>query len=99
MAKRLKRKTKQAVGIGTPRKDVFEGEMMTCLICDTQKKSDSGVESGWTAIQLDENIGGYFCPTCWHKIGKRVGYEYMSMLATSICLGNEEAKKLAKSLV
>lgn len=39
----------------------FQGEMMTCIMCGKQQKSDPKVESDWTCIEVD-SVGYYVCP-------------------------------------
>lgn len=101
MVKRLKRKRKtvEAVGAGTPAPDVFEQEMMSCPICGRQQQADPARQSGWTALQLDASVKGYFCPDCWHTIGRKHGYENMTLMAVGICMGSTDMLTLAKSLV
>lgn len=98
---RLKRrnKTVETVGVGTPLPNVFTDEVMTCPICGTQQQASPDNESGWTAIQLDDRVGAYFCPTCWHKIGQAHGYDNMNLIAIGIGMGSAEMLELAKKLV
>lgn len=61
--KRIKRKRVHTGGAkvaGMP----FMGEIMDCAMCHKKEKSNPKVESGWTAIVLD-NITKYICPTCF----------------------------------
>jgi len=46
---------------------LFQGEMMVCIGCDKRQKSDPAVESGWTAIQVENEAPQYVCPDCWQK--------------------------------
>jgi hypothetical protein len=39
----------------------FQGEMMHCIMCQKEEKSDPHVESGWTTIDLDGKRF-YICP-------------------------------------
>ena len=39
----------------------FCGELMTCLICQRQERSDSCVESNWRLVVAD-GVRYYFCP-------------------------------------
>jgi hypothetical protein len=39
----------------------FQGELMTCVMCDKQQQSDPAVESGWTRVEAD-GVGYYVCP-------------------------------------
>lgn len=39
----------------------FQGELMVCILCGKQKKSDPAVESGWTHLDFG-GMGIYFCP-------------------------------------
>ncbi|MCA0453392.1 MAG: hypothetical protein LCI00_05415 [Chloroflexi bacterium] len=62
----MKKKTvhtggKKTVGL------LFQGEMMTCVMCKKEQQSDPKVESNWTAIQADEQVF-YICPTCFAKV-------------------------------
>jgi len=43
---------------------LFQGETMVCYLCGKIVKSDPHIESGWTAIQLDQIIH-YICPECF----------------------------------
>lgn len=45
---------------------LFQGEMMTCLVCHKKQKSDFKVESGWTAVTVD-GVVYYFCPACFSR--------------------------------
>lgn len=40
----------------------FQGEVMTCVMCGKQQKSNPMVESNWTAITIDEGKTFYACP-------------------------------------
>lgn len=41
----------------------FRGEMMTCIMCGKQEKSDPRVESDWTVIEMpDDGKAYYVCP-------------------------------------
>ncbi|MEM7342990.1 MAG: hypothetical protein AAF485_01995 [Chloroflexota bacterium] len=40
----------------------FTGEMMTCVVCEREEKSDPLVESQWRALQVD-NVLYYACPS------------------------------------
>jgi hypothetical protein len=48
----------------------FGGEMMVCKSCGKEQKSDPKVESGWTAIQADNEKPIYICPDCWNAAMK-----------------------------
>lgn len=39
----------------------FTGEVMTCVICKCQQRSDPNVESQWRCIELD-GVRFYACP-------------------------------------
>lgn len=52
--------------------NLFRGEMMICYMCGMVKKSNPKKESGWTAVEVLDDIGAsrkiiYFCPTCFQK--------------------------------
>lgn len=51
---------------------IFGGEMMWCRECGKKKKSDPKIESGWTAIQVNEKTF-YICPECWSGFTKGLG--------------------------
>lgn len=45
------------------RSKFFRGEMMTCIMCGKQEKSDPRVESDWTVIEMpDDGKAYYVCP-------------------------------------
>jgi len=43
---------------------IFGGEMMRCKNCGKEQRSNPRVESGWTAVQMDDHLF-YYCPDCW----------------------------------
>lgn len=55
----------------------FMGEMMECVMCSKQKRSNPNVESNWTLIQVDSQ-GFYVCPRCLQdsKHARKFGYQY-----------------------
>jgi len=42
----------------------FQGEMMHCLICGANVKSNPRVESNWTIVEADGKAC-YVCPKCF----------------------------------
>jgi len=51
--------------------------MMVCAGCGKQQKSDPAVESGWTAVQVENERPQYICPDCWQKgLFTKVGGEF-----------------------
>lgn len=96
--KKVKRKRISTEGFGRPVTNIFQGEMMTCAICDKQQQSDPNIESGWTAIQVDGSVNARFCPECWHGISEAIGYGNMSMMATGIAMGSQDLRRLGRQL-
>lgn len=95
MAKRLKRvRTREAKTAVIP----FQGEVMCCPLCDKHQRSDPQNDSGWTRIQVGEDVA-YFCPNCWHGIGKEHGYDNMGVLAAGIAMGGVATLTFGRYLV
>lgn len=40
---------------------MFDGELMTCIICGAQERSDPRIESQWRALLVDDVLY-YVCP-------------------------------------
>lgn len=40
----------------------FTGELMTCVMCGREQRSDPKVESNWRVLQLGEGERYYACP-------------------------------------
>ncbi len=76
----MSKKRRSVVGKGTPRPDLFQGEVMECKVCGKREQSDPEKESGWTVLQIDDQVT-YFCPACWHGAGAKVGYAEVMKLA------------------
>lgn len=45
----------------------FDGELMTCYVCEKTKLSKKGEESGWTALTFEDGLRLYFCPKCFSQ--------------------------------
>ncbi|TMI88322.1 MAG: hypothetical protein E6H00_12885 [Bacillati bacterium ANGP1] len=41
----------------------FQGEWMSCVVCDRRQKSDPDVSSYWTAVEIGDQRF-YACPAC-----------------------------------
>lgn len=61
---------------GNQTKTVFQGESMTCCMCNKTQQSDPSIESQWTYIKINEH-GFYVCPNCLqdNPQAKRGNYE------------------------
>ena len=42
----------------------FQGELMTCYICNAEKRSNPKEESNWNCFQY-RGYRIYMCPNCW----------------------------------
>lgn len=62
----MKKKTIYTGGKPTPGLP-FQGEIMTCESCRKTQKSNPGVESGWTSVDVDDKRF-YFCPACFERL-------------------------------
>lgn len=61
----MKRAGRRSWRVNKPKSKLFQGELMTCKNCGRQQKSDPHVSSEWTAIELEGEFYGYFCPDCF----------------------------------
>lgn len=48
-------------GDGKPEHNPFQGELMKCVMCGREERSDPGVESEWRAIEWGDDLY-YACP-------------------------------------
>jgi hypothetical protein len=69
----------------------FQGEMMTCVMCGKEEKSDPKVESGWTCVEVDGK-GYYVCPAEIPVDGIKQQYEiaYRKILTKIAALPREQ---------
>ena len=52
---------RQPARAGSPQKVPFQGEAMTCVLCDRTETSNPAIESQWRSIDLDDDRF-YICP-------------------------------------
>lgn len=73
----------------------FQGEMMTCIVCGRQERSNPAVKSDWRMLDAD-GYHFYFCPDEFpsNKAGKEA-FSEAYQIAITICT-SEIAKRQGK---
>lgn len=79
----------------------FTGELMSCVICGRQERSNPRVSSGWRMLQLDEH-GFYVCPDELPKEGASAAeYSKAYQVAIAVCVSEilkREGKETPKEI-
>lgn len=57
----------------------FQGEIMKCVMCEREEKSDPSVNSEWTVLELD-GVPYYCCPDCLQKNAKDLSGRYQAVI-------------------
>lgn len=65
----------------------FIGEMMDCIMCKKQEKSNQYVQCEWTVLEVDGHAF-YVCPICIHVPALLKGYDkvYEEIILTIVRL-------------
>lgn len=71
---------------------LFQGEMMTCVVCGARERSDRALETQWRAIQMDARVV-YACPAEFPPDGSdATKFELAYKLIFAAALGADAAK-------
>lgn len=77
----------------------FNGELMTCCLCDTQKQHKPGIKSDWTYVGNQPGKGFYFCGRCFELLFAILGTPLATQGINMIALGELSALTGARSLI
>lgn len=73
----------------------FKGEMMTCIVCGHQERSNPAIESDWRMLDAD-GYHFYFCPDEFPtKKARKEAFSKAYQIAITVC-ASEIAKRQGK---